>query len=95
MVKLIQHSAVHSDTLYDCEVCGKSFTTEYNKMRHVQNVHAAAKTFECKEYGKFFKTKSEVKQQSAVHSDTIYTCKVSDKVFRHKRRLVAHKKIIS
>ena len=87
----------HSGVLpYECEVCGKTFNTNYQLNKH-KNVHNKSKTEQhyCDECGNNFRSEESLDKHKRLHlaGVEIPTCDICGKAFGHKHNLVEHKRI--
>lgn len=95
---LMNHEkAVHGDKTWTCEICGKGFISKKKSMEHcfvkkyAMNKPPPLKPFPCKECGKLFARKNDLKIHFRIHSGVRpYKCKVCGKGFKCANHLKQH-----
>ena len=68
-------SVVHEGNLFQCETCGKSFTTEKVMNDHVLAQHENIKAFQCESCGKYYGSKLILRDhRKTVHGTKKHIC---------------------
>jgi DNA-directed RNA polymerase subunit RPC12/RpoP len=66
----IHIQAIHEKNLFECEICGKKFSFERAKVRHVEVVHNNLRKYKCGECGKDFGTSTQLKEHVGYYHST-------------------------
>ena len=68
-IKFSRHVKTHSDLIYNCLTCGKSFSRELDRDRHINSFHLK-KEYACDKCNKIYRYKSTLaKHQSKCNNE--------------------------
>ncbi|XP_068626132.1 zinc finger protein 11-like [Battus philenor] len=77
-----------------CEICGKTFDWQPYYTAHMRRIHGAEKNYKCKECGKTFLMKYELKNHQVKHeTERNYICDVCSERFKSKPGLMRHSRV--
>lgn len=63
-------AAIHEKNLFKCEVCGKKFSFERAKIRHVEVIHNNQRKYKCSHCQKVFGTSTQMKEHVNYYHST-------------------------
>lgn len=63
-------AAIHEKNLFECEVCGKKFSFERAKIRHVEVIHNNQRKYKCSHCQKVFGTSTQMKEHVNYYHST-------------------------
>ena len=79
---------------FSCEICPKSFATEYQLQKHTE-LHTKPAKFSCDLCGRCFTVRSYLKRHIETHTPgNPFVCSLCGNSFRRKDRLDKHKKLL-
>lgn len=90
--QLKNHEKTHKEeTRFCCEVCNKSFATDFKRINHEKNVHGKGDKFACQLCNSIFQSESLlIRHLRKTHETDGFRCKVCDEKFSTKERRDAH-----
>lgn len=89
-------AAIHEKNLFECEICGKKFSFERAKIRHVEVIHNNQRNYVCKSCEKSFGTSTQLKQHVNYYHNSkpldrkSHYCELCEKYFAQAKNLRQH-----
>ena len=78
---------------YKCDICHRTFYSEYNLSRHKQSHHSEKKNWPCSKCDKVFSCAEYLRDHNLLHEDAeAFKCSTCDKCFMSKKNLKNHMK---